>query len=731
MPQSHLEKVKVNEVDVDFIALKFFIDQQWHDVEARQLKLLKLLIENYGQAVSRNQIMDALWNDTIVSDNSVSQAITQLRKSLHDDKETPRFIKTVPRVGYQLIAELVFPEPASDKIEQFKKNKLNLSLVAVASVLLGIAITISIVELTKPSLQVPQYSYESRLTSTPGPENFLRYSPKGRYLAFSQSSTNRDQMDMAVFDAQTQAVHVIKSTGYSEEAPEWSPDGKWLIYYRHDPISCEIRVMSVINPVEAWRLSPDFHLSDCQVGFSRQKMHWVSDNTLYLQRWQNNLPILTKLTLAMEGYPSLIAQENVENIHPILMDIDKATNQLLFVEQVTQGYMLQHMDLTSAKRSIIEKREQEYWGIKWHESGQSFWLGNESLRLMSLDGSSEVVHLPIGFIPDIDLNPNTKQLAHAEGLVNVNLYDLQLKSLNNHQVVKAKQLSSSARTDVLPTLSKDGRQTAFISYQRRSTDGLKHIEIWLKNKDKKAANLLANLPENIHPKYLLWSPNGENLLLGDSRHNLHLINIYSKHLVAIIFDYKNIDEVNWSSDGKFVIFSASNEDSKQLWQYDLQLASTKLLNEHKVLVSPRVGSRQENNVQSKLNRQSSEVLSVAQMKKLNPSYHHYIAHVEAFLSAHAGEQLPVDNLAPSLLLYRPHVFDLGIYYVIKQGHQLGLYLYKFSQKKHVHIANIGQHEQDINLMLNISASDDGKQLVFSKVEGFETDILLQRKVKVE
>ncbi len=50
--------------------------------------------------------MDVLWNDTIVSDNSVSQAITQLRKSLNDDKGTPRFIKTVPSVGYQLIAEL-------------------------------------------------------------------------------------------------------------------------------------------------------------------------------------------------------------------------------------------------------------------------------------------------------------------------------------------------------------------------------------------------------------------------------------------------------------------------------------------------------------------------------------------------------------------------------------------------------------------------------------------------
>jgi hypothetical protein len=79
------------------------------------------------------------------------------------------------------------------------------------------------------------------------------------------------------------------------------------------------------------------------------------------------------------------------------------------------------------------------------------------------------------------------------------------------------------------------------------------------------------------------------------------------------------------------------------------------------------------------------------------------------------------------MLYRPYVFDLGIYYVIKQGHQLRLYLYHFERQENINIADIGNHEQEINLMLNISASDDGKQLVFSKVEGFETDILLQKK----
>ncbi len=123
MSLSQLEKIKVNEVEVDFVALKFLINGIWQDVEARQVNLLKLLIENHGNAVSRNQIMDALWSDTVVSDNSVSQAITQLRKSLHDDKDTHRFIKTVPRIGYQLVAELTFFEPEEKIPEQRKKKQ--------------------------------------------------------------------------------------------------------------------------------------------------------------------------------------------------------------------------------------------------------------------------------------------------------------------------------------------------------------------------------------------------------------------------------------------------------------------------------------------------------------------------------------------------------------------------------------------------------------------------------
>lgn len=706
-----LEKVKVNEVEIDFVGLRLCINHQWCDIEARQLSLLKLLIEHHGKAVSRNEIMNSLWHDTIVSDNSVSQAITQLRRSLGDDKGTPRFIKTVPRVGYQLIAEIEFPELTEPELKQRRKNKRQSIFTAILSSLTAIAATLFLVHINQPKLSAPSYQYESRLTSTPGPENYLRYSPDGRYLAFSQISEDRRHMDLAVYDNDTQSVHTIKNTGYSEEAPEWSPAGDWLVYFRHDPFSCEIRLMSVKNPVETWRISPDRHLAYCEPGFIREKIHWLNDNTLYYQAWQNNRPVLSKLTLNMESIPLVSQQELITSLSPRLMDIDKASKQALIVEKNSTIHQLKLVDLNSLEEQVIAVNEQSYWGLNWHLPGQSFWLGNENLRLVSIRGESEVIYHPLGFISDLDLNPVTKQLAHTEGLINVNLYTLNIDT-SQQQAETSKRLSSAARTDVLPTLSDDGTQTAFISYQRRAVDGSHRAEIWLKNKYKKAATLLVNLPEQIQPKYLLWSPNGENLVLGDSKYKLYLINIFSKHMVPIISNYQGIDGVNWSTDGKSLTFSAIANEETQLWQYSLQTETTELLSA------------------SSTQHTTATSYTVETIKSLNPSYRQYSQILAQFVTAALREQAPIENLLPSFTLYRPFIYQDGIYYVVKQGHSLILFNYLFRSGKNSQILQLGNHEQDVHLMLSLSASQDGTQLVYSKLEELETDISVQRPVAI-
>jgi len=695
MSAIHFDKIRVNEVEVDFVSLKLLVGEKWLDVEAKQLNLLRLLIEHQGAAVSRDQIMKALWQDTIVSDNSVSQIITQLRKSLGDDKGTPRFIKTVPRIGYQLIAEIEYLEQEIS-VPLINNNK---KFVAVAglSALITIGVTALVLHLARPVLEKPLYQYQSRLTSVPGPENFLKYSPDGRYLAFSQMSANRRHTDLAVYDNKTQAVHSIKNTGYNEDAAAWSPDGRWLVYYRQDPLSCEIRIMSVINPVETWRLSPDSHLNYCQPGYAKQKIQWPSEQDIFVTAWLDSTPYLQHLSLDIEKRPRVLTTKRYTNFRPVLFDIDNK-QRLLVVEKIKDNYQLSFAHLGKQDKTQIEQSPTPYWGLTWHPNGDNYWVGNNQLQLKTLDGENVTVDMPMSFIADIDINAQTQQLAHAEGLLNINLYSVNVEDASDN--LAKKQLSSSTRTDILPAVSNSGNFVAFISYQQRSHDGLRHAEIWLKNKYKRTANLLVNLNEDITPFVLLWSPDNKNLLLVDSNQKLYLINVISKSISPLLNDYPSIHNVNWSEDGEQIKFSTMSEDTTKHWHYNLTTKTTDI---------------------SDTSPQSLDI------KRLNLTYDAYLRRIETYLSANASYTLPVDDLMPSFQKFTPYVYQLGIYYVVKEGKQLNLYHYDFTTKDNKMTADLGKYEQDLSLSLNIASSADGKLIVFNYVDNIETDILVQSK----
>lgn len=115
--------------------------------------------------------------------------------------------------------------------------------------------------------------------------------------------------------------------------------------------------------------------------------------------------------------------------------------------------------------------------------------------------------------------------------------------------------------------------------------------------------------------------------------------------------------------------------------------------------------------------------------QLNSSYLEHDLHVRTYLSAALEQQFPLAQLLPSLELFKPAVFKQGIYYVLRQGHQLLLYCYLTEQKRNVFIKELGVYGYDIDINLNISSSVDGSQVVFSQVDGIETDILLHKAIK--
>ncbi|PYR26985.1 MAG: hypothetical protein DMF92_17295, partial [Acidobacteria bacterium] len=80
----------------------------------RYFDLLVFLVERRHEAVHRRDIFDRVWDDVVVSDSALSQAIRTIRRTLCDDSREPRFIRTVSRHGYRFVFPDVLEEDDDD-----------------------------------------------------------------------------------------------------------------------------------------------------------------------------------------------------------------------------------------------------------------------------------------------------------------------------------------------------------------------------------------------------------------------------------------------------------------------------------------------------------------------------------------------------------------------------------------------------------------------------------------
>jgi len=86
-------------------------------LEARAMEVLVYLAEHAGQVVSREELENQVWEGRIVTEDAVTNAIAKLRRALNDDARHPRYIETVPKVGYRLISQIAsIDETASEKV---------------------------------------------------------------------------------------------------------------------------------------------------------------------------------------------------------------------------------------------------------------------------------------------------------------------------------------------------------------------------------------------------------------------------------------------------------------------------------------------------------------------------------------------------------------------------------------------------------------------------------------
>lgn len=72
----------------------------------KAFELLRLLIDHRPKALSKQEILQAIWKDIFVTENNLATTIRDLREALGDDAKEPRFIRTAYAFGYAFVGDV-------------------------------------------------------------------------------------------------------------------------------------------------------------------------------------------------------------------------------------------------------------------------------------------------------------------------------------------------------------------------------------------------------------------------------------------------------------------------------------------------------------------------------------------------------------------------------------------------------------------------------------------------
>jgi TolB-like protein/DNA-binding winged helix-turn-helix (wHTH) protein/Flp pilus assembly protein TadD len=82
-------------------------------LERKQMEVLVCLAEHPGEPLSKEKLLQSVWHDTFVSDDVLTRSIFELRRVFADNARESRFIQTIPKRGYRLVAPVVSVNDAS------------------------------------------------------------------------------------------------------------------------------------------------------------------------------------------------------------------------------------------------------------------------------------------------------------------------------------------------------------------------------------------------------------------------------------------------------------------------------------------------------------------------------------------------------------------------------------------------------------------------------------------
>ena len=563
-------------------------------IQDQPLQILRLLLQAEGKVVTREQVRQTLWpQDTFVDfEHGVNTAVKKLRQALEDSAESPKFVETLPKIGYRFIAPVewvpeannhsplrrvvpiappgptaVAPLAPDPELPRPARSRWPLPLLAI-----GLLFLVAIGGyLLRPRRQIqPDQLTITPFTTFPGFEIEPSFSPDGNQIVFAWFGYEHEfQFDLYI--KQVGQEHVVQLTRHPATflSAAWSPDSRFIAFMRYidgDADASGVYVISALGGSER-KLTGISQL----VSFEPIGVTWSADG-----KW---------LAFAKGRSSSTQADSSPEHFHIHLVNVETTEERVLpdpspdcvnmwhvafspdgkllasvcvLTGDVAQIYV-QSPDGKQARALAGARSLEGFVGLAWAADNQSLLYSAErSLWRMPLTGRKPDKLLFAQDVESVAVARTGNRLAYAQVRHPGSIWQLALDS-QVKPLVPVKLISSS-RGDVNPHISPDGKHVAFQSWRSGSQ------EVWISDRDSSNPVQLSSFggPEI---GWTTWSPDSRRIafdLRASGTAELFIVNVDGGPPKQFPTGTPNASSPFWSADGHWIYFNTERPNA--IWK---------------------------------------------------------------------------------------------------------------------------------------------------------------------
>jgi len=453
-------------------------------VEPKVMQVLLLLVTHHTKLVSQEDIFTAIWPRSIYSPSSIQRCIAILRKTLGDDAKTQSVIKTHPKRGYSLVANVYQPESdprsVNEKSEIGEAQSPNKQVITLflsplvdywksitAICILGISLYFAVRAYwnENPTPAFQQVALEV-LSASEEDEYFPRFSPDLRNTAYIKESD--DISSLWLRDNQSKNHQLLYTSPLPILSFAWLGNNQSLIFTELDYVDDSAHFL--IKRLRISDSSVDVQLLHTITGFIYLTDIYIADDHMLYALVQSN----DSYNMRVLQFDLVTGQETIlspleETLTVRDMALSQDGHHLALVAEETRSHQQKVFEYNIEKKELTHRitLSASLIRVSWHPDNKTLLLSDtQQMRILDSEGQlSQVNYTSFSQIQDASFaGPNQIVFSLVTRDADIVSYPLDKTkpALTPLDVVNSTQIDHSAR------LSPLGKKVAYVS-QRPNT----------------------------------------------------------------------------------------------------------------------------------------------------------------------------------------------------------------------------------------------------------------------